>query len=66
MARINKIKLHIGGNDTILEVGDVCAEDFKNIERPKASVKSCQACLNAILDALGGAKEESDDSGASV
>ena len=62
MARVKQIKLKIGsGAPTTLEIGDVCAADFAGIERPKASVKSCQACLNNILDVLLGAEEESDE-----
>ena len=63
MARVKKIKLQVGGSaPTVLELGDICAEDFKDIPRPKASVKSCQACLNAILDVILGKEESNDES----
>ena len=63
MARVKQIKLKIGSDaPTTLEIGDLCSTDFVGIERPKASVKSCQACLNAILDILQG-KEESSSEG---
>ena len=62
MARVKQINLSIGtSKPTVLELGDLCAEDFKAIQRPKASVKSCQACLNAILDVILG-KEDSSES----
>ena len=60
MARVKQIKLEVGSSVSTIEVGDLCASDFQNIQRPKASIKSCQACLNAILDAILG-QEESDD-----
>ena len=59
MARVKKINLKIGSGSTTLEIGDLCADDFKNIERPKCSVKSCQACLNAILDVILGEEDSS-------
>lgn len=61
MARVKNIKLNIGEATTTIEVGDLCADDFAGIQRPKASVKSCQACLNAILDAILGPEEESSE-----
>lgn len=63
MARIKQINLKIGsGTPTTLDLGDLCSEDFADIQRPKASVKSCQACLNAILDVIQGVGVE-DSSG---
>ncbi len=64
MARVKQINLKIGtGAPTTLELGDLCAADFEGIARPKASVKSCQACLNAILDVILGKEEDSSTEG---
>ena len=63
MARVKQIKLKVGSDTTqTLELGDLCSKDFADIARPKASVKSCQACLNAILDVLQGLEESSEES----
>ena len=62
MARVKQINLKIGTSaQTTLELGDLCAADFEHIERPKCSVKSCQACLNAILDVIQGAEDSSSE-----
>lgn len=62
MARVKQIKLKIGdGTPATLDLGDLCAADFEGIERPKASVKSCQACLNAILDVILGHEDSSSN-----
>ena len=62
MARVKQIELKIGSATSTLEIGDLCAADFEHIERPKASVKSCQACLNAILNVLQNKDDSSSDS----
>ena len=63
MARVKQINLQIGSAaPTTLELGDLRAADFAHIERPKCSVKSCQACLNAILDVIQGQEDSSADS----
>lgn len=57
MERVKQIEIKIGSKVSTIAVGDLCASDFQHIQRPKASVKSCQACLNAIIDAIQGQDE---------
>ena len=47
--------LTIGG--LTVSLGDIRKSDFSSIKNPKASVKSCQDTLIAILDVLRGFSE---------
>jgi len=47
--------LTIGG--LTVSLGDIRKSDFSSIRNPKASVKSCQDTLIAILDVLRGFSE---------